>query len=194
MILAQGESYLVNAGIKKGATITSTKPVQVMQFYGDIGANYEARGANIPSLDKWSDDYFAPVGTASNGNSTYVYLYNPSATAITINYTTKIGSGSFLIPAKDTFQFLMAQDSAARFVSVGEKDFWGVGMVGANPAANNVHDWGYSLVPRDFLTTEIVVGWGAGSSDGTQNGNPVWVTSAFPTTIYVDYTWRQAWT
>jgi hypothetical protein len=37
-----------------------------MQFYGDIGANYEARGANVPPLDKWSDDYYAPVGTASD--------------------------------------------------------------------------------------------------------------------------------
>jgi uncharacterized repeat protein (TIGR01451 family) len=185
--LNQGESHLVNAGIKKGATITSSKPVQVMQFYGDIGANYEARGANVPPLERWSDDYYAPVGTASDGDETYVFLHNPDASAITINFATKLGSGSFSIPGKGTYQYLMPQDSAARFTSVGEKSFWGIGTVGARPTANNVHDWGYALVPRDFLSTEVVVGWGAGSEDGTQNGNPVWVTAAGSTRVYVDY-------
>lgn len=185
--LNQGESHLINSGIQRGARINSTKPIQVMQFYGDIGANYEARGANVPPLDRWSDDYYAPVGTASDGDETYIYLHNPDASAITINITTKLGSGSFSIPGKGTYQYLMPKESAARFTSVGEKPFWGVGMVGARPTANNVHDWGYALVPKDFLSTEVVVGWGAGSDDGTQNGSPVWVTSAAATTIYIDY-------
>ena len=185
--LNQGESQLINSGIQRGATINSTKPIQVMQFYGDIGANYEARGANIPPVDKWSDDYYAPVGTASDGDQTYIFLHNPDAAAITIDYVTKLGSGSFSIPGKSTYQYLMPQESAAHFTSVGGKPFWGVGTVGARPTANNVHDWGYALVPKDFLSTEVVVGWGAGSDDGTQNGNPVWVTSSGATTIYVDY-------
>jgi uncharacterized repeat protein (TIGR01451 family) len=185
--LNQGESHLVNAGIKKGAAINTSKPVQVMQFYGDIGANYEARGANVPPLDKWSDDYYAPVGTASDGDETYIFLHNPNASAITIDYTTKLGSGSFSIPGKGTYQYLMPQDSAARFTSADGSSFWGIGTVGARPTANNVHDWGYALVPKDFLSTEVVVGWGAGSEDGTQNGNPVWVTAAGTTRIYVDY-------
>jgi large repetitive protein len=185
--LNQGESYLVNAGIRTGATITSTKGIQVIEFYGDIGANYESRGANIPPLAKWSDQYLAPVGTAPDGDDTYVYLHNPDTSAITVNYVTKVGTGSFSVPARGTYQFLMPQNSAAHFTSVGNKPFWGVGMVGAEPTANNVHDWGYALVPEDFLSTEIAVGWGAGSSDGTQNGSPVWVTSMGATTIYVDY-------
>ena len=186
--LNQGESYLVNSGIKKKAAITSTKGIQVIEFFGDIGANYESRGANVPPVDKWSDDYYAPVGTASDGDQTYIFLHNPDdVNPITVNYVTKVGSGSFSIPAEDTYQFLMPQDSAAHFTSVGGKPFWGVGTVGAAPTANNVHDWGYSLVPKAFLSTEIVVGWGAGSSDGTQNGNPVWVTATGDTTIYVDY-------
>lgn len=187
LTLNQGESHLVNAGIKKGATITTSKPVQVMQFFGDINANYEARGANVPPLERWSDDYYAPVGTASDGDETYIFLYNPNASAITINYVTKLGSGTLTVPGKGTYQYLMPQDSAARFTSEDEKPFWGIGTVGARPTANNVHDWGYALVPKDFLSTEVVVGWGAGSEDGSQNGNPVWVTSAAATRIYVDY-------
>jgi uncharacterized repeat protein (TIGR01451 family) len=186
--LNQGESHLVNSGIKTQASITSTKPIQVIEFFGDIGANYESRGANIPPINKWSDDYYAPVGTASDGDDTYIFLHNPDdSVAITINYVTKTGTGSFSIPSETTYQFLMPQNSAARFTSVGAKPFWGIGTVGAEPTANNVHDWGYSLVPKDFLSTEIVVGWGAGSSDGTQNGSPVWVTTVGATKLYVDY-------
>ena len=186
--LNQGESYLVNSGILMKAAINATKPIQVIEFFGDIGANYESRGANIPPTNKWSDDYYAPVGTASDGDDTYIFLHNPDdSVAITVNYQTKTGTGSFSIPSETTYRFLMPQDSAARFTSVGSKPFWGIGTVGAEPTANNVHDWGYSLVPKDFLSTEIVVGWGAGSSDGTQNGSPVWITTVGTTTLYVDY-------
>ncbi|MFO1485862.1 MAG: GEVED domain-containing protein [Verrucomicrobiaceae bacterium] len=185
--LNMGESYLINAGIKKGARITTSKPAQVIEFFGDINANYETRGANVPPLEKWSGDYYAPVGTAADGDKTYVFLYNPDASAITIDYTTQLSSGSFPIPARSTYQFLMPQNSAAHFASVNGKPFWGVGTVGAEPNQNNVHDWGYALVPKDFLSTVVAVGWGAGSDDGTQNGNPIWVTPTRNTTIYVDF-------
>ena len=185
--LNRGESHLIASGIKAGATIESTKPVQVMQFYGDVLGNYESRGANIPPISKWSSDYYAPVGSANNGNETYVYLYNREDTPMTIQFTTRFASGSLSIPAKSSHQFLMPVNSAARFFQADDRPFWGVGLVGSRPTANNIHDWGYSLVPQDFLSTEIVVGWGAGSRDGSQNGNPVWVTAADDTRIYIDY-------
>jgi uncharacterized repeat protein (TIGR01451 family) len=186
--LNMGESYLINAGIKKGARITTSKPAQVIEFFGDINANFETRGANVPALEKWSSDYYAPVGTAADGDDTQIFLYNPDASAaITINYVTQVGSGSFAIPAKSTYRYLMPQNSGAQFTSVGSKPFWGVGTVGAEANQNNVHDWGYALVPKEFLSTVVVVGWGAGSDDGTQNGSPIWVTPTKSTTIYVDY-------
>ncbi|WP_294383702.1 GEVED domain-containing protein, partial [Prosthecobacter sp.] len=185
--LNMGESYLINSGIKKGARITTSKPAQVIEFFGDINANFETRGANVPPLEKWSNDYYAPVGTAADGDKTYVFLYNPDTSAITINYMTQFGSGSFPIPAKSTYQFLMPQNSGAHFASANGKAFWGVGTVGAEPNQNNVHDWGYALVPKEFLSTVVAVGWGAGSDDGTQNGSPIWVTPTRNTTIYVDF-------
>jgi uncharacterized repeat protein (TIGR01451 family) len=185
--LNMGESYLINAGIKKGARITTSKPAQVIEFFGDINANYETRGVNVPPLEKWSSDYFAPVGTAADGDDTYVFLYNPDTSAITIGFTTQISSGTFSIPAKGTYMFTMPQNSAARFSNAAGKVFWGVGTVGAEPNQNNVHDWGYALVPKDFLSNVVSVGWGAGSDDGTQNGSPIWVTPTKATTIYVDY-------
>ncbi|MDZ4405378.1 GEVED domain-containing protein [Prosthecobacter sp.] len=185
--LNKGESYLINSGIKKGAAITTSKPAQVIEFFGDINANFETRGANVPPREKWSSEYYAPVGTAADGDDTHVFLYNPDTAAITVNYATQTGSGSFSIPAKSTYRYLMPQNSGARFTSVGSKPFWGLGTVGAEANQNNVHDWAYALVPKDFLSTEVVVGWGAGSDDGSQNGSPIWVTPTKSTTIYVDY-------
>ena len=128
------------------------------------------------------------MGTATDGDDTYVFLHNPNAAAITVNYTTRVGSGSFTIPAKDTYRFLMPQNSGAQFASAGGEPFFAVGTVGAEPTQNNVHDWGFSLVPALNLTTELVVGWGPGTQrPHAANGNPAWVTAVRPTTIYVDY-------
>lgn len=185
--LNRGESYLANGGVNKGATVTASKPVQVQLVTGDIGANYENRWFTIPPTEVWSSEYYSPVGTAADGDETYIWLYNPDASAITVNYLTKVSSGSFNIPAKDTYRFLMPQNSGAKFSSVGSKPMSAVGTVGARPSQNNVHDWGFSLVPTANLTTELVVGWGPGSRDLSQNGSPAWVTAVAPTTIYMDY-------
>ncbi|MBX3731532.1 MAG: DUF11 domain-containing protein [Verrucomicrobiae bacterium] len=185
--LNRGESYLLPGGVRKGATVAASKPVQVQLLTGDIGANYESRWFTIPSLDVWGSEYYAPVGTASNGDSTYVFFFNPHPAPITINFTTRNGSGSFSIPASNTNVFLMPQNSGARFVNQGGQTFYGIATVGASPTRNNVHDWGYSLVPTVNLTTEMVVGWGPGSENLTQNGSPAWVAAIQATTLYVDY-------
>ena len=187
VILNQGETYYLASGVMKGATVTASKPVQVDLLTGDIGANYESRWFTIPPLDQWGSSYYTPVGTASDGDDTYIFLYNPDAAAIPINSTTRVGTGSFSIPAKSTYRFLMPQDSGAHFFNTSSKKFFAVGTVGAEPASNNVHDWGFSLVPEDNLTTSLVVGWGPGSTDLSVNGSPVWVTAVANTRIYVDY-------
>jgi uncharacterized repeat protein (TIGR01451 family) len=185
--LNRGQSYLVNGTVNRNATVVSTKPVQVQLITGDIGANYESRWFNIPPTVAWSGEYYSPVGTAADGDQTYIWIYNPALSAITVNYLTKVGGGSFSVAAKGFYQFLMPQNSGGRFTSSGGAPFFAMGTVGANPSANNVHDWGFNLVPSTDLTTELVVGWGPGSRDLSQNGNPAWVTAVAPTTIYLDY-------
>jgi len=183
----RGQSYLVNGTVNKGATVTASRPVQVQLITGDIGANYESRWYNIPPTSAWSSEYLSPVGTAADGDQTYIWLYNAANSPITVNFLTKVGPGSFSIPAKDVYRFLMPQNSGARFTSVGSAPFFAMGTVGANPSANNVHDWGFNLVPSADLTSELVVGWGPGSRDLTANGNPAWITALAPTTLYLDY-------
>jgi uncharacterized repeat protein (TIGR01451 family) len=185
--LNQGETYYLDRGVMKGATVVASKPVQVDLLTGDIGANYESRWFTIPPDDQWGTSYYTPVGTASDGDDTYIFLYNPDTAAITVNSTTRVGTGSFSIPAKNTYRFLMPQDSGAHFSNSSGKKFFAVGTVGAEPTANNVHDWGFSLVPEGNLTTSLLVGWGPGSTDLSVNGSPVWVTAVANTRIYVDY-------
>ncbi len=187
LTLNQGESYYLNRGVRKGATIVASKPVQVHLLTGDIGANYESRWFNIPPTELWGDSYFSPVGTATNGQETFVFLYNPDVADITVNYRTRVGTGSFIVPAKNTYRYQMPQDSGAHFYSNLAKPFFAIGTVGAKPSSNNVYDWGFSLVSEANLTTMAIVGWGPGSSDLSQNGSPAWVTTVAPTRIYVDY-------
>ena len=154
--LNRGESYRVNGGVLKGARVTSSKPVEVHLMTGDIGANYEQRSFTLMPMDQWSLRYYTPVGTAADGDQAYAFVYNGNTNAISVNVTTLVGSTNLSIAAGGVIQYQVPQNSGARFQST--QDFFVVETVGANPSANNVHDWGFSLVPEDNLTTILLLG------------------------------------
>ncbi|MDJ0818251.1 MAG: hypothetical protein QNJ58_18705, partial [Desulfobacterales bacterium] len=185
--LNQGESYQVDGGILTGASVTATQPVQAHIFTGDVGARYESRFYTLYPVEYWSDSYFSPVGTAADGDQTYVFVYNPDTAAITVNYQTRIGTGSFAVAAGASYRYLMPSHSGAHFYTDGGSPFFAIATVGANPSSNLVHDWGFSLLPESYLTPVAVVGWGPGSNDLSANGSPIWVTAPAATTVYVDY-------
>jgi uncharacterized repeat protein (TIGR01451 family) len=185
--LNQGESYQVDGGIDAGASITATRSVQAHIFTGDVGARFESRFYTLYPVENWSDSYYNPVGTASDGDETYVFVYNPNASPITVDYETRIGTGSFAVAAGGVYRYLMPSQSGAHFFTGDGSPFFAIATVGADPGANLVHDWGFSLLPESYLTPMAVVGWGPGSDDLTENGSPVWVTADAATTVYVDY-------
>ena len=185
--LNRGESYQVNGGVMKGATVISSKPIQAHLGTGDIGANYEARWFTLHPVEAWYSSYVTPVGTAADRDPCYVFVYNPGAAAITVNTASTSGSGSFAVAPGALYQWQVPQNSGALLSSAGGEPFFAMSTVGANPSANNVHDWGFSLIPADGLTSQAVVGWGPGSSDLSQNGSPVWVSPVAATRIYVDF-------
>ena len=120
-----------------------------------------------------------------------VFNYNPDqASAITVNYQTKAGSGSFSVAAKGTYRYEMPLQSGAHFWTSSGAVFLAVGtMDSSTTGANQTYDWGYTLVPDNWLTTAFAVGWAPGTGDTpiSGNGSPVWVTAVRPTTIYVKY-------
>jgi len=125
IVLNRGESYQVNGGIKKGATVAATKPVQVHLATGDIGANYESRWFRLYPVEQWSSSYITPVGTSANGNPAYVFLFNTNTSPLTINYASTVGTGSFVVPGSNgVYQFQVPQNSGARFNSVSNQDFY----------------------------------------------------------------------
>ncbi len=189
VVLNQGESYLINGGIKKGGRITSSKPVQADLLIGHVGASYASDWFTLYPVESWDDTYYTPVSSASSGTQpAYVYLFNPSTNALTISYNTQGGGGSFAIPGTNgVYQFQMPIGSGASFVSANGSNFFAVCTVAANNTADTSYNWGFTLVPKAALTTEATVGYGPGSSDGSVNGSPVWVTALGNATLYVDY-------
>ena len=195
-ILNLGDSMFVNGGVKAGATVVATKPVQVQELTGDIGSTYESRTFAIRPTSLWGSSYYAPVGTTLSSEVHNVFLYNPNASAITVTYETTSGTGTFSVPANSTYQFAMPMKSGGHFYTAAGELFYGVGTndSGAAASANQTHDWGYALLPENYLTTGIIVPWGPGSdttgANGTKpdaNGSPVWVTPTANTTVYVNY-------
>ncbi|MCX6029964.1 MAG: hypothetical protein NT169_11800 [Chloroflexi bacterium] len=192
----QGDSYQISGGISSNASITASKPVQIDVITGDVGSTYESRWFTIPPTEQWGPSYYTPVGTTNATYPANVWVYNPSQTAaITVNYQTKAGTGSFGVAAQGTYRYLMPSLSGAHFWTPNGESFLAVGTMDSGTSTtdpqNQTFDWGYTLVPEAWLTTAMVVGWApgtaAGCTTGTCNGSPVWVTAVRPTTIYVKY-------
>jgi uncharacterized repeat protein (TIGR01451 family)/fimbrial isopeptide formation D2 family protein len=191
-ILDRGEVTQLYA-VNSGTHISATYPVQVHFIVGrdpGIYNAYEARGYNAMPDSVWDNEYYNPVGSQVIAN-TDLYLYNPHTTSIIVEYADTTGSGSFTIPAKSTISY---QDGAGRYVPVdsgvylrSDNVFWGVGSYDTE---SRTYEWGYSLVPKEFLTDEYFLSWAPGTSETTptSNGSPAFVTAVFDdTVVFVDY-------
>ena len=193
--LSEGQSYQVSSttvgDLTSNARITSNKEIQVDLITGDLGSTYESRWFAVPPSDLWGDSYYTPVGTTSTNYPANVFLYNPNqSAALTINYETQSSSGSFSVPAKGNYRFVMPLLSGAHFYTADDAPFLAIGtMDSSTSGANQTYDWGYTLMTESFLTSAFAVGWapGTGAIPPSGNGSPVWVIATEPTTIYVDY-------
>jgi len=98
-VLNMGDAMYVNGSVKAGATVVSNNPVQVHELTGDIGSTYESRTFAIRPTSLWGSSYYAPVGTTLSTEVHTVFFYNPGASAITVSYETKVGTGTLSVPA-----------------------------------------------------------------------------------------------
>lgn len=168
LILNKGDVYLldnrsdgVGGTLNTGTTILGSDTLQVQYIIGDQGSIYEVRGLSAFPRGFWDKEYYAPVDETSGGTVTDIYLYNPHAVPLTINWETNAGSGSFDIGTTNRTVSFNAQPGAsipqngAVYLS-GSDVFWGVSSVDAEGTNN---DWAYSLVPRALLDSEYFLGW-----------------------------------
>ena len=175
-----------------GTTVTATNPVEVQIMTGRYhrGSSSEMRGYTITPRSYWGTEYYAPVPSwrRFRGKSD-LYLYNPNSFAITVNFEDRTGTGAFTIPAGGTKSY---HDGAGRYVPVdsgvylqSDHPFWGIA---AGDTGSATWDWGYSLIPVDFLGTDDYVSWAPGSTNPTKTGSPTFVTALNDdTAVFVDY-------
>ncbi|NNK79909.1 MAG: hypothetical protein HKO93_00300, partial [Flavobacteriales bacterium] len=197
--LQEGQSELIDGGLRAGATINSDKPIHVHLITGDIGATYEGRFYTLTSADQWSDNYYNPV----SGNSSYdshVHLYNPNSSAITVFMETETdGTSSTTIPAGGQGFFLTPEDQGSRLYTTDGQKFYAVSSMHSTGSGTTL-DWGYALLPLNQLSGQItLVGFAPGTNPldpENDNSSPIWITADHPDdspfvgnsiTIYVDY-------
>ena len=200
--LSRGQTFLLNdasAGRTAGATgitmnsvIQGNKTLQVKIIIGDPAANYETRGLSAFPRGYWTKDYYASVGQPATGRNTDVFLYNPHATSLTVNYQTGAGSGTFTISPKDTVSFrriLGGTVPAGGAYFSGSDVFWGVSTIDSE---NQAYEWAYSLLPTTLLYAEHFLGWAPDTlpnpgAAADRDNNGVFLTVAQDnTTVFVD--------
>lgn len=180
--------------INTGTTVSASSPVQVQIIVGQAqsGGPSEARGFSAVPDSLWDTEYYNPVSSSGDSDGAVdLYLYNPNASAITVNFADTSGSGSFSIPASSTRSY---SEGAGRLVPTGSgvhlsssSVFWGIGS-GGTESAN--YDWGFSLVPGFALQDHYYLGWAPGTSQATptSNGSPVYITPVQDDTeVFIDY-------
>jgi len=183
----EGQPYLIT-NVVAGTRVRSNKRIKAHLLTGTVGSYYCMRWFTLFPTHQWSSEYYAPVGTRTNssGSISYVdtYLYNANTNQITVFYQHSSGSGSTNVPARSTARYRMPIDSGAHFYATNNAVFTALCVMDSE---DDAHEWGYSPIPTDILTTMGVCAYGRGSRDLTQNGNPVWVSATTNTTLYVDF-------
>ena len=180
--------------INAGTTVLATAPVQTQFIVGQPngGTASDSRSYTAVPSGLWSSSYYGPVPSFGGGSNTDVFIYNPTAAPLTINYEDSLGSGSFTIPGNSTLSY---QDLTGRFVPTnsavylesadGATNFWAIGSVNTENADYN---YGFTFIPPDQLTQEYFISWAPGTTNLSANGSPLFVTPIEDdTTVYVDY-------
>ena len=196
--LNEGESMLVDGGVLTGATVTSDKPVGVDLHIGGVDG-YSSREVPIYPATWYSNVYYSPVPTTGAAtaikDTAVVMLYNNLNRPININWSSGVpSSGTIAIPAKTAIRFPLALSSTAayKFVNPTGESFTAIEIVdsytpGTGANSGSSYDWAFNLISEDRLTTFAAIAWAPGSTNGTRNDNPIWVTPSANTTIYVKF-------
>jgi uncharacterized repeat protein (TIGR01451 family) len=183
-----------------GTTVNSSNPVQVQFLIGEdlvTPSQWNSRSYTAVPSGLWASSYYSPVP----GHATYrtdLFIYNPTASALSINYQDTTGSGTISVPANSTrsYQQLVGRyvpaNSAVYLAAAdGSTKFWAIGGVDTGDPGYN---WGFTLLPASTLTKEYFVSWAPGGwvaasgTASTSSYSPIFVTPAQDnTTIYVDY-------
>lgn len=197
-VINEGESLHIAGGVELGGTVTASLDVSVDMITGDVCENYESRFYTLFPRDDWTNNYYNPILSQSSGDEdAVVYLYNPHTIDITVTVDLADGSGG--VNSTDTVAvnagaiqaYVMPDDSGARFYTDPSEnggatpEFYAIVAVDQDndELESSSTDWGITLIPRQFLSTQVLVGTGLGRDPNSivnpnENGSPIWLTVA----------------
>ena len=197
--LNKGQVLFVDGGVLSGAAITASGKIGVELHFGGVDS-YSSRDVPIFPATWYSHTYYSPVTTTGRTSTTprdtaAVLLYNSLNRPLSINWSSGVpSSGSVTIPAKTTVRFPLAYSSTAayKFVNPTGESFTAIQMCdsytpGGGGNQGQEFDWSFNLIAENRLTDFATIAWAPGSTNGTRNDNPVWVTPTVNTTVYVKY-------
>jgi len=196
--LSEGQVLHVNGGVLSGATVTATAPVGVELHFGG-NDNYSSRDVPIYPATWYSNTYYSPVPTTGSGaaikDTAAIMLYNSLNRPLSINWSSGVpSSGTISIPAKSVVRMALPLSATAayKFVNPTGESFTAIEIVdsytpGGGGNVGKDYDWSFNLIAENRLTDFATIAWAPGSTDGTRNDNPVWVTPTANTTVYVKY-------
>lgn len=172
--------------LKAGTIISSTKKFGVDMVFGGIDA-YGTRNIPLYPAEWYGNEYLTPVYSAITNNKVFAYFVNPNPDTITINWNRGTGAtGSFTVAGNGGIsRFELNVATGTRFASQGGEPFQGVVIIDDNTSQASAYDWAYTLLPINRLTNFAKLGWAPGSSNGSANYNPIWVTATAATRIYI---------
>jgi uncharacterized repeat protein (TIGR01451 family) len=189
-------------GLNSDDEIIANGPVQA-HLYSSIcnldfaGGPWSGNGFTLEPRNQWSSHYWSPVPdrTSCHNAKVDIFLYNPSpikAIDITIDDGTTYSSIP-LPPGPSSVRALiggsLSESRGVEIYSQGEP-FWGIVNM---DTLNTNYEWGFSLIPEEELSSQVVIGWAPGNSNQPPlgvyppNGNLAWVTAITDSVIYADF-------
>ncbi|MCF8457939.1 MAG: DUF11 domain-containing protein [Bacteroidales bacterium] len=175
--------------IKAGATVISNHPVGVDLIFGGIDS-YGTRNIALLPSEFYGSTYYSPVHTTLSSSPVYAFFNNTLSTPITLNWTSGTlpnpTTGSLVIPANGNNYLSLSNVAGYKFESAGGETYTAVAIVDAD-AAGSTYDWAFNLISETRMTSFASIAWAPGSNDLSGNYNPVWVTVAEATTIYIKF-------
>lgn len=98
--LDYGEQCTEISGVRTGARVQTSAPVQVHVFSANPAGVYESRGYTMTPRNQWTNDYLAP--RSSDGD---FWLYNPDATTLDVQVQTITTTTVITVPANSIAKF-----------------------------------------------------------------------------------------
>ena len=177
VVLQRGETTQY-FGANAGTTVTGTNPIQVQFIAGQdwTGQASDTRSYTAVPQSLWDTAYYAPVPSANGTTEVDVYIYNPTASNLLINYQDRLGSGTITIPPASTRSYseLVGREvptTSAVYIAAanGTTQFW---AIGAYDTENADYNYGFSLIPASTLEEDYYIGWAPGTTTLANNGSP----------------------